>query len=147
VRTSRSAAAAGDGDDADRARESRQRLLVRRVEQALGLQPRLELLERLEERAAARLAHLLDHELVAAARLVERHARAHLDLHAVLGRKSRNWARVRNIAHWISAAVSLRQKYQWPDGAFLTPKARPRPRASRTGSRAARARADSAPKR
>src|SRR5471030_1228236 len=36
------------------------------------------------------------------------------------GRKSRNWARVLNIAQSICAPGSFRQKYQCPEGAFFT---------------------------
>ena len=73
------------GDHADGARVGGQRLLARGLEEALGAQPGLELLEGLEERAQPRVPHLLDGELVGPARLVDRDPGAHLHLQAVLG--------------------------------------------------------------
>ncbi len=75
----------GRGDDADRPWEGGQGSLARRVEESLGLELRLELGERFEERAQARAPHFLDGELVAPARLVERDPGAHLDLLAIFG--------------------------------------------------------------
>src|SRR5262249_57433836 len=65
--------------DRDAIRIARQRLLARGIEQAFRLQPALELLEREQALPETRGAHGLDHELVAAARLVHRDAAEGLD--------------------------------------------------------------------
>jgi hypothetical protein len=88
------------GHDADRAREGRQRPLAVGIEQAIGRELRLELLERLVQRATARAAQLVDGELVGAARLVERHACAQLHPQAVLRAKVEE-LRARAIHHAI----------------------------------------------
>ena len=86
VSTSRSAAAAGEVTMPMRARKGRKRASCAAASKSPSASRlRLELLEGLVERAQARLADLVHGELVAAARLVERDARAHLDLLAVLG--------------------------------------------------------------
>jgi len=64
---------------ADAARQRRQRALAGGVEQALGLQPRLQPQELLEQRALAGALHGFHHQLQVAARLVHRQAPAHLD--------------------------------------------------------------------
>jgi hypothetical protein len=64
--------------------KARQGPLALGGEEAVGLQLRLQLLERLVERAQARLADLLDRELVGAARLVEGDASTHFHLLSVL---------------------------------------------------------------
>ena len=60
------------GDDADLARQRRQRPLARRVEEPLVLQPFLQLIERELQRAEAVRLEVLAHELVLALRLVHR---------------------------------------------------------------------------
>jgi len=67
------------GDQPDAARQRRQRALACRVEQALGLQPRLQAQELLEQSPLAGALHGFDHQLQIAARLVHRQAPAHLD--------------------------------------------------------------------
>ena len=63
--------AAGRGHDADLAREPRQRALAARVEEALGRQPLLELLEGQLQGAEATRLQQLDHQLVLAALRVD----------------------------------------------------------------------------
>jgi len=71
------------GDHADAARHGRQRALGRRIEQAFGLQLRLQPQELLEQRALPRALHGFDHQLQVAARLVHRQAAAHFHLVAL----------------------------------------------------------------
>src|SRR6185312_10514492 len=58
-------------DDADLARQRRQRALLRRIEQALRLQPLLQLLERELERAESLRLEMLADDLILALRLVD----------------------------------------------------------------------------
>ena len=69
--TSWSAAPDGDVTTPTRARQARQRALARRVEQALGLEPRAQLLEGELERALPARLELAHEELEVAARLVD----------------------------------------------------------------------------
>ncbi len=72
------------GDDADLARQRRQRPLARRVEQPLGLQALLELLERQLQGAEPLGSMSLADDLVLALRLVDAEAAARDDVQAVL---------------------------------------------------------------
>ena len=73
------------GDDADAARQRRQRPLARLVEQALGGQPVAQLLEGQLQRAQPARLHVLADQLVLAARVVDAEPAAGHDVHAVLG--------------------------------------------------------------
>ncbi len=64
--------AAGRGDHADARGECRQRALAVRVEQALGSEARLEFVEGPAQRAFAGFLHVVEHQLVLPARLVQR---------------------------------------------------------------------------
>ena len=70
-------------DDADLARQRRQRPLARLVEQPFGLQPLLQLLEGELQRAEPLRLEVLADDLVLALRLVDRHAAARDDAQAV----------------------------------------------------------------
>jgi len=77
----------GRGHHADRARHRRQRPLALRIEQALGLQSRLQLQEALVQVAGTGAAHRLDRQLVVAARLVQGDRGPHLDAIAIARRE------------------------------------------------------------
>ena len=84
---SRSGRAVERRDDADAARQDRQRALARRVEQALGLQPALQLLEGGLQRAeAVRLERVAD-DLILALGFVDAEPAARDHAHAVFGRE------------------------------------------------------------
>ena len=93
------AAPRGRGDDADGAREGRQRPLARGIEEPFGLELALELLEGELERAEPLGLHQLDDELVLAARGVDveaaegQHLQAVLELEAARGGRGRGRAR------------------------------------------------------
>ena len=94
------------GDDADRARMTRQRPFQTGIEQPLGLEPRPQAQEALVQRARRRRLHRLGDELQLAARLVDREPAAQLDALAVGGAKSSSEAARRNIAQRSVAAPS-----------------------------------------
>src|SRR5947209_18808449 len=71
------------GDDADAPRQERQFALERLVEETFGEEPLLQLLEGDAQRARADGVERLDHQLVLAARLVDREPTAHAHQKAV----------------------------------------------------------------
>ena len=77
--------AGGRGDDADAARQDRQRLFARFVEEALFLQLLFKLLEGELERAESDRLDVRDVNLIFAAQFVDAERAAHGDVQAVLG--------------------------------------------------------------
>jgi len=77
--------AGGRGDHAEAAHVAGQGTLARGIEQALGVEPGLQLLELPAQRALAGRLHVLGHQLELAAWLVQADAGAHQHLHAVGG--------------------------------------------------------------
>ena len=75
------------GDQANAARLQRQRALARRVEQAFGVELRLEAQELFEQRALPRTLHAFDDELEIAPRLVHTEPPAHFHQFAIARRK------------------------------------------------------------
>ena len=108
---------AGRRDDADPARQGRQRPLPLRREQPLAGQPLLELLEGLLERAHAEGLHHLHRDLVLAARRVEAEPSRTRTRAPSRGRWRMRRAAVRHTTAWICARASFREKYQWPESA------------------------------
>ena len=80
---SRTRRAVERGDDADAPRQHRQRPLARGVEQALGLQLALELLEGRLQRAEPLRLEGVDDDLILALDLVDAEPAARDDVHAV----------------------------------------------------------------
>ena len=102
--------AGGRGHDADHARERGQRALAGGIEEALRLEPALELLEGELERAHALGLEQLDHQLVLAPRGVDVEAAEGQHLHAVLGLEAHPPARGRGRARARSWAVVVLQR-------------------------------------
>jgi hypothetical protein len=73
------------GDDAHRARISRQRTLPRRVEQALSLEPLFQLFKGHLQRAGAHRLHGLGHQLHLTTLLIHAHPSAHQHMQTVFG--------------------------------------------------------------
>ena len=104
------------GDHAQAPHVARQRSLARSLEQALGGQPRLELLEGALQGALSGFLHAVDHQLVLATRFVDREPGADQHLHAV-GRAELQPLRLRleeGTAH-LGAGV-LQREIQMPGG-------------------------------
>ena len=85
--TSRTAAPRGEVIRPTRSRQHGKRLLARGIEQALGFQALLQLLEGELQRAETDRLDVLDVNLVLAARFVDADGAAHGDVQAVLGAK------------------------------------------------------------
>src|SRR5208282_2007509 len=79
--------AGGRGDQPDAPRQQGQRLFARGIEQALGLEPLLQLLEGELEGAEANRLDLRDVHLILATKLVDAYGAAHGNFEAVLGAK------------------------------------------------------------
>ena len=134
---SRTAGAVERGDDADLARQRRQRALARLVEQPLGREP---LLQADRRRAAARRAlglEVLADDLVLALRVVDADAAARDDAQAVLRLEAQQRSAERNITPLICAPASFSVKYMCPVFHTGSSTARLRPRPRRTAPRAA----------
>lgn len=85
------------------------------VEQALGGQALLQLLEGQAQGADALGLHVLGVELVLACGLVHGHPAPDEHLHAVLGRNFSRRAAEANITAFSTDFSSLREKYRWPE--------------------------------
>ena len=85
------------------------------VEQALGRQLLLELLEAAPQRAFAGLLEVLDHHLEVAARLVQADPAAGQHLRAVLDREAHQQVALAEHRAAHLGAASLSEKYQWPE--------------------------------
>ena len=104
------------GDDADAARQRRQGALARGVKQAFGCKLFLEPQELLKQGTRPGAPHRLDTQLVFAARLEQRHCRAHLDRITVLRlkRQRAGLAAPERAAH-LGGGV-LKREIQMPGG-------------------------------
>ena len=96
--------------DADAPGQERQRPLARRIEQPLGAEPLLELLERQRQRARARRLDVDDRHLELAARLVQRQPPAAPHRHPLLQRELQPRASRENSTQSSWASASFRQK-------------------------------------
>ena len=113
---SRIAAPVGEVTTPMRRGTARQRALALGGEQPFRRELGLELLELALERAFARFLHVLDDQLVFAARLVQADARrAPAPACPPCGGNRSRVFRWRNIAQRTCASRSLSEKYQWPE--------------------------------